>query len=188
VDKYTWVDIGSSHALSDLAAAFLWAQLQEAEAITASRMAIWDTYHRELEVLERHGVQRPQVPEHCVHNAHMYFLVLPDSVPRDEFIGAMRAEDIHPVFHYVPLHSSPAGKRVGRVAGELPNTDRAGSHLVRLPLWPAMTDSEVERVIEQTIRTIGELDGAGSPLSGQQIPGPVDLDLPVAESRHGQAP
>ena len=150
VDKYTWVDVGSSFLTSDINAAFLWAQVQHAEEILESRMAIWNAYHERLAPLEEAGVlRRPTIPEDCAHNAHMYYLLLGDQGRRDRFIESLAAQNIHALFHYVPLHSSTAGERFGRVAGELPVTDRAGGTLVRLPLWVGMSEGDVERVCER---------------------------------------
>jgi dTDP-4-amino-4,6-dideoxygalactose transaminase len=152
VDKYTWVDVGSSYALSDLAAAFLWAQLEEAAAITSMRLDIWERYHAAFEPLERAGkVRRPIVPDGCRHNAHMYYLLLPDAGARRHFISALAARDINAVFHYVPLHSSPAGLQHGRSDGPLPVTDDVARRLVRLPLWAGMSDAQVDRVIETVL-------------------------------------
>jgi dTDP-4-amino-4,6-dideoxygalactose transaminase len=149
VDKYSWVDIGSSYAPSEINAAFLWAQLEEAEAITARRLAIWRTYHAAFAELEEQGVaRRPIVPAACMHNAHMYYLLLPDLDSRARFIDELKRDGIHAVFHYVPLHSSDAGLRYGRPAGDLRVTDGVSERLVRLPLWAGMADGEVARVVD----------------------------------------
>jgi dTDP-4-amino-4,6-dideoxygalactose transaminase len=149
VDKYTWVDIGSSYALSDINAAFLWAQLEEAEPITARRLEIWARYHEAFAGLEEQGIaRRPVTPGDCSHNAHVYYLLLPDLDSRSRLIADLREVGIHAVFHYVPLHGSDAGRRYGRQAGDLTVTEDASERLVRLPLWPGMTDGEVERVID----------------------------------------
>jgi dTDP-4-amino-4,6-dideoxygalactose transaminase len=148
-DKYTWVDLGSSFLMSDLAAAFLWAQLEQAEEITAARLAIWQRYHDALEPLEEEGlVRRPIVPESCRHNGHLYHLRVSDRATRDALIDELRSAGIQAVFHYVPLHSSPAGRRFGRAAGDLPETDRASDRLVRLPLWVGMADRQVDRIAD----------------------------------------
>jgi dTDP-4-amino-4,6-dideoxygalactose transaminase len=147
VDKYTWVDVGSSYLPSEILAAFLAAQIEEAERITERRLAIWNAYHDAFHALESRGeLRRPIVPPHCRHNAHMYYLLLRDIDARSRFIAALKAADIHTVFHYVPLHSAPAGRRHGRVVGELPVTDRASDCLVRLPLW--LPDMDQQRVID----------------------------------------
>ncbi|WP_295543122.1 dTDP-4-amino-4,6-dideoxygalactose transaminase [uncultured Thiohalocapsa sp.] len=154
VDKYTWVDIGSSYLPGEIIAAFLWAQMEEAEAITARRLALWERYHAAFEPLERAGrVRRPVIPDGCGHNAHLYYLLLRDLGDRMAFIQAMKAEDIHCVFHYVPLHSAPAGQRVGRAVDGLPVTTDLADRLVRLPLWLGL-EEEQERVIEAALRML----------------------------------
>jgi dTDP-4-amino-4,6-dideoxygalactose transaminase len=149
VDKYTWTDLGSSYIPSELVAAFLCAQLDEAEAITAERRLIWDRYHTAFAELEARdiGIRRPTVPEHCVHNGHLYYLLLPDHAGRDAMIAALRMRGIGAPFHYVPLHSSEAGRRFGRTAGALPITDSLSERLIRLPMWSGMRE-ESERVIQ----------------------------------------
>lgn len=147
VDKYTWVDVGSSYLPGEIVAAFLAAQMEEAARITRERLAIWSRYHEALAPLEARGrVRRPVVPADCRHNAHMYHLLLRDLDERTRLIGAMKANGIHPVFHYVPLHSAPAGRRYGRASGPLAVTDDASDRLVRLPLW--LPDMDQERVVE----------------------------------------
>ena len=148
VDKYTWTDLGSSYIPSELVAAFLRAQLEEAEAITAERRIIWDRYHSAFVDLEARdiGVRRPVVPAHCVHNGHLYYLLLPDRGRRDALISGLRARVIIAPFHYVPLHSSEAGRRFGRTAGTLALTNNLSERLIRLPMWSGMRD-ESERVI-----------------------------------------
>jgi dTDP-4-amino-4,6-dideoxygalactose transaminase len=163
VDKYSWVDIGSSYAPSEINAAFLWAQLEDADEITAKRLAIWRTYHEAFADLEQQGVaRRPVVPGPCSHNAHMYYLLLPDLESRTRLIGELREAGIHSVFHYVPLHASEAGRRFGRQAGDLPVTEDASERLVRLPLWPGMTDEEVERVIDAVDSATAAIAGRSS--------------------------
>lgn len=136
VDKYTWIDIGSSYLPSELNAAFLYAQMLEAEVITQRRLSLWEKYHAAFCDIERSGkARRPVIPAWAKHNAHMYYLLLPDMKKRDAFIGKMREKGIHTVFHYVPLHSSPAGGKYGRANWELAVTDDISGRLVRLPLW-----------------------------------------------------
>ena len=152
VDKYTWVDIGSSYLPSELIAAFLWAQMEEAHSITQRRLGLWNTYHQAFADLERRGkVRRPQVPAHCEHNAHMYQLLLPSLEKRTAFIDALKAQGIHCVFHYVPLHTAPFGQQHGRAAGNLRHTLELSERLVRLPLWIGLEERQqevIERVIE----------------------------------------
>jgi dTDP-4-amino-4,6-dideoxygalactose transaminase len=146
VDKYTWVDVGSSYLPSELTAAFLLAQLEESAAITASRRRVWDWYHEALEPLEREGMlERPGTGG---ANAHIYFVLLPSLGKRTALIERLKSNGISAVFHYVPLHSSPAGLRYGRTAGSLAVTDDISDRLLRLPLWPDMTHDDVQSVIE----------------------------------------
>jgi dTDP-4-amino-4,6-dideoxygalactose transaminase len=136
VDKYTWVDVGSSYLPGELIAAFLWAQLQQGDDITRRRLGIWRHYHEALAPLEERGwLRRPIVPEGCAHNAHMYYVLLPSLAARQEVIRRMRERGVSPVFHYVPLHSAPAGKRFGRAATPMTHTDTLSERLLRLPLW-----------------------------------------------------
>ncbi|WP_295433055.1 dTDP-4-amino-4,6-dideoxygalactose transaminase [uncultured Thiodictyon sp.] len=156
VDKYTWVDIGSSYLPGEIIAAFLWAQMEEADAITARRLALWDRYHAAFEPLERAGrARRPIISDGCRHNAHLYYLLLRDLADRTAFIEAMNQADINCVFHYVPLHSSPRGLQVGRAAGELPVTSDLADRLVRLPLWLGLEEQQ-GRVIEAVGRVLQE--------------------------------
>jgi dTDP-4-amino-4,6-dideoxygalactose transaminase len=147
VDKYTWVDVGSSYLPGEITAAFLAAQLEEAEAITRRRLAIWDRYDAWAKPHELAGrVRRPIVPADCAHNAHMYYLLLPSLEARTRFIDALKQRGVGAVFHYIPLHSSPAGQRYGRTAAELPETDEASDRLVRMPLWAGL-EEHLEEVL-----------------------------------------
>jgi dTDP-4-amino-4,6-dideoxygalactose transaminase len=152
LDKYTWVDIGSSYLPGEIIAAFLWAQMEEADAIIARRLALWSSYHQAFAALEDSGrARRPIVPVECRHNGHMYYLILPSAQRRSAFIAQLKAQGIQAVFHYVPLHTSPMGKKVGRAAGALPNTAGLSERLVRLPFWlglEAEFDAVLERIIE----------------------------------------
>ena len=153
VDKYTWVDVGSSYLPSDINAAVLWAQLEACDRITQRRLEIWHQYHRAFTDLEtQNKLRRPIVPQHCQHNAHMYYLLLPNVAVRTAFIETLKQQGINTVFHYVPLHSSPAGKKYGRSSAELAHTETISEQLVRLPLWFGMTDSDVNRVIQTVIQ------------------------------------
>lgn len=148
VDKYTWVDVGSSYLPGEIIAAFLFAQLESAAAITDRRLAIWHRYHEAFADLEVEGrLRRPVVPGDREHNAHMYYLLLPDLAARTHLIARLRAVGIQSVFHYVPLHTSPMGARVGRSAGRLPVTLSTSDRLVRLPLWLGM-EEEQDRIID----------------------------------------
>jgi dTDP-4-amino-4,6-dideoxygalactose transaminase len=153
-DKYTWRDIGSSYLPSDIVAAFLWAQLESARSIIEWRMRLWRRYHEAFEGLEREGrLRRPVVPAHSRHNAHLYYLLLPDRRLRPDFLREMECKGIHTVFHYVPLHRSPAGRKYGRVSGPLRRTDELSGRLVRMPLWVGMGD-RIERVIDQARKSL----------------------------------
>jgi dTDP-4-amino-4,6-dideoxygalactose transaminase len=149
IDKYTWVDIGSSYLPGEVIAAFLWAQMEEAQSITQKRLDIWHRYHKALAPLEDAGkLRRPIVPADCQHNAHMYYILLESLKKRTEAIARLKEQGVNAVFHYVPLHSSPAGKRFGRPNGELRYTDNLADRLLRLPLWVGMDEAQ-DRVIAQ---------------------------------------
>lgn len=149
VDKYTWQEIGSSFLPGELIAAFLWAQLEEADRITRQRLVSWDLYHEALEPLERNKkLRRPIVPDECKHNAHMYYVLLAHDVDRQRVLETLKQNGIWAVFHYVPLHSSPAGQRYGRVHGGMSVTDDSSARLVRLPLWVGITPEEQGHVVE----------------------------------------
>lgn len=154
VDRYTWESIGSSYPPSEINAAFLWAQLEAAEWITAQRMAVWERYHEGLAALEAAGrLRRPVVPPDCRHNAHMYYVLVPCG-RRDAFIEELDRRGVNAVFHYVPLHSSPAGARYGRPSGGLTVTDAMSERLVRLPLWVGMEDAQVEHVVASVFEAL----------------------------------
>ena len=151
VDKYSWVDLGSSYLPGEINAAFLWAQMQDAESITRRRLDIWARYHQAFIELEGAGhVRRPVIPRDCMHNAHMYYLLLPSLEKRTAFIARLKQQGIQSVFHYVPLHSAPMGRKVGRAAGEMRVTLESSNRLVRLPLWLGLEDQH-ESVIEKII-------------------------------------
>ncbi len=148
VDKYTWVDLGSSFLPSELIGAFLWAQMEEAQSITRRRLALWDAYHQAFYGLEREGkLRRPAIPPDCTHNAHMYYILLADLDRRSQFIAALKAQGIQSVFHYVPLHDSPFGAEAGRAHGDLSLTKSLSDRLVRLPLWLGLEPQQT-RVID----------------------------------------
>jgi dTDP-4-amino-4,6-dideoxygalactose transaminase len=149
VDKYTWQDLGSSFLPSEITAAFLWAQLEQAEPITADRIAIWRRYHEMLAALEQRGVlRRPVIPPDCRHNGHIYYIVLGSADERRRVLAELKAKDIHAVFHYVPLHSSPAGMRFGRNAGDLAVTTSQAERLIRLPMWLGLSEAQQQRVCD----------------------------------------
>lgn len=148
VDKYTWIDKGSSYLPGELIAAFLYAQLEEAERIIAARLKVWDYYHQLLEPLEKSGKLRtPIIPPDCQHNGHMYYVLLNNLQIRTSLISYLKEQGMSSVFHYVPLHSSPAGQHYGRVHGDMNNTNRVSDCLLRLPLFPELGLSQIETVV-----------------------------------------
>lgn len=149
VDKYTWQDVGSSFLPSEIIAAFLWAQLEEAEHITRERIAIWRRYHTMLEPLEQSELlRRPIIPADCQHNGHMYYVLLAPGVDRQAVLRELKNDGIHAVFHYVPLHSSPAGMRFGRAHGDLSLTTLLSERLIRLPLWLGLGEAQQQRICD----------------------------------------
>lgn len=156
VDKYTWVDIGSSYLPGEIIAAFLWAQMQEADNISAQRLSIWHRYHSAFEKLEHaERLIRPTIPLGCEHNAHMFYLLLNDFADRTGFISEMKQYEINCVFHYVPLHSSPYGLVCGRAHGALTVTTCLADRLVRLPLWLGLEES-LDPVMERMLAYLGQ--------------------------------
>ena len=156
VDKYTWQEVGSSFLPGELIAAFLWAQLEEAESITNHRLAIWQRYHELMEPLEQTGLLcRPIVPADCQHNAHMYYVLLAPRIDRQKVLSELKKNDIYSVFHYVPLHSSPGGQRYGRAHGELEVTVRQSERLVRLPLWVGLSAKQQARIVDVLRNALG---------------------------------
>ena len=154
IDKYTWVDIGSSYLPSELIAAFLLAQFEAAQEIQRRRLLIWDTYHAAFEELETSGkVRRPIVPAHASHNAHMYYLLVRDLEMRTKVLAALRQRGIGAVFHYVPLHSSPAGLKYGRTHGSMAVTQNVSDRLLRLPLWPGLEES-LEEICQAVVQSV----------------------------------
>ena len=147
VDKYTWVDVGSSYLPGEVIAAFLWAQMEEARIITEKRLEIWNWYHEALAPLESEGMlRRPVIPSGCKHNAHMYYIILESLEKRTSLIQRLGEAGVSAVFHYVPLHSSPAGRKYGRVHGSLNVSESISDRLLRLPLWVGMDRAAVERI------------------------------------------
>lgn len=157
VDKYTWQEVGSSFLPGELIAAFLWAQLEEADRITQERLTSWQRYHQLLETLEAKGaLRRPIVPDECKHNAHMYYVLLNQKINRQQVLDAFKREEIYSVFHYIPLHTSPAGSRYGRAHGALEITNQQSERLVRLPLWVGLSEEQQDRVVEVLRKSVLE--------------------------------
>lgn len=147
VDKYTWMNYGSSYLPSELNAAYLWAQLEKADSINEARLACWNRYYENLNKLRESGkIELPVVPPHCVHNAHMFYLKTADIEERTEFIEYMKEKGVLTVFHYIPLHTAPAGVRFGRFHGEDEYTTKESERLVRLPMYYGLTLEQVEQI------------------------------------------
>jgi dTDP-4-amino-4,6-dideoxygalactose transaminase len=148
VDKYTWVDLGSSYLLSELQAAYLWGQLEMAESVLAKRLAIWDRYHQALLPFKKDkSIDLPIIPQLSQHNAHMYFIKLQNEEHRTDFINSLKSDGVVSAFHYIPLHSSPAGMKLGRFHGTDKWTTTESKRLVRLPVFYNMSDDELDKVI-----------------------------------------
>lgn len=157
IDKYTWVDIGSSYLLSDILAAFLFAQLEEMDQIQARRMRIYDAYCRALKPFQEKGLLRlPIVPAYANHNAHIFYILFEDMKTRDDVMARLRSQGILSVFHYIPLHTSPMGIRLGYKTGQLPITESMSARLLRLPMYAGMTDEELDYILKTLIEIIEE--------------------------------
>jgi len=156
VDKYTWVDVGSSFLPSELTAAFLYAQLEQGESITQRRLMVWNRYHWAFASLEADGlVQRPNVPLHCQHNGHIYYLLLKNLETRTRVLSHLKVNGVQATFHYVPLHSSPAGQRFGRAVGDMAMTDDVSDRLLRLPMSANVSMEEVDMIISLVFEALG---------------------------------
>jgi dTDP-4-amino-4,6-dideoxygalactose transaminase len=155
VEKYTWVDVGSSFLPGELVAAFLLAQLEQAHEITAGRRASWERYLEACAPLRSHGADLPSVPAECVHNGHLFHVLLPHRLSRSDTLRALSLRGVSAVFHYVPLHSSPAGRRFGRVASPMNVTDDCSARLLRLPLWTGMGADVPGRVAAELMAIVG---------------------------------
>lgn len=150
IDKYSWVDIGSSYLPSELNMAYLWSQLEIAEKMNELRLNLWNLYHEELKELEENGcIIRPFVPKHCKHNAHLYYIKVKDIEERDKLIAYLKKNHIQAVFHYIPLHNAPAGKKYGEFFGEDCYTTKESERLLRLPLYYGLTYEEAKEVVNQ---------------------------------------
>lgn len=152
VDKYRWMDYGSSYLPSELNAAYLYAQLEESQRINKKRLEIYDYYHKNLKCLAEEGkLEQPFVPEYCKHNAHMYYLKVKDMAVRTRLISYLREKGIMSVFHYVPLHSAPAGQKFGRFYGEDVYTTRESERLLRLPMFYNLDMEDVKRIVDAIV-------------------------------------
>ena len=152
VDKYSWQEAGSSYLPSVLNAAYLWAQLEEADAVNERRLEAWNQYYEELKPLEDAGrIELPKIPEGCIHNAHMFYIKVKDLMQRTDVLAYLKRQGIHAVFHYIPLHSAAAGKKYGYFYGEDVYTTRESDRLLRLPMYDGLTSEEIH-YITQTMK------------------------------------
>lgn len=150
IDKYTWVEAGSSYLPSDLNAAYLWAQLEKAEQVNEDRLASWNLYYEELKELQELGkIELPVIPEGCTHNAHMFYIKVKDLEERTRLLTYLKKNDIWAVFHYIPLHNAPAGQRYGRFHGEDRYTTKESERIVRLPMYYGLERSDLDKVCEK---------------------------------------
>lgn len=157
IDKYTWVNFGSSYLPSDMNAAYLYAQLEMADEIFEDRMNSWEHYRRELTPLAEKGrIELPVIPEHCTHNAHMFYIKAKDLEERTALLSFLKEREILSVFHYIPLHSAPAGKKFGRFSGEDVYTTRESERLARLPMYYGLKSEQVDYICEQIKEFYGE--------------------------------
>jgi len=154
VDKYTWVDVGSSFLPGELTAAFLWAQLERADDITSERVALWQRYYGASGPLIALGAALPYIPSDRTHNAHMFYVVLPPAAAQGAVLAELNRRNVNAVFHYIPLHSAPAGRRFGRAGSTMAITDDRSSRLIRLPLWVGMGDGVPQSVIAELVATL----------------------------------
>lgn len=156
VDKYTWINYGSSYLPSDMNAAYLYAQLEIAEEINNARLSIWTQYYESLKPLaEENRIQLPTVPEGCVHNGHMFYIKTADIEERTKLIDYLKENGIHAVFHYIPLHTAPAGQKFGRFHGEDRHTTRESERLLRLPMYYGLSEDEVEYICSHVRKFYG---------------------------------
>jgi dTDP-4-amino-4,6-dideoxygalactose transaminase len=154
VDKYTWVDTGSSYLPSDILAAFLYAQLEKLDEIQKSRLSVWNTYYRRLKEFEDAGIIRlPVIPDYAEHNAHLFYVLFNDEQARDQAMQGLKEQGVHAVFHYIPLHSAPMGQRFGYSEGDLPVTENLSGRLLRLPMYAGMKGDE----LRFTVSRVGNL-------------------------------
>jgi dTDP-4-amino-4,6-dideoxygalactose transaminase len=157
VDKYTWVDTGSSFLPSELVAAFLYAQLEEADKINEKRLSIWNAYYEGFQSLEKAGKLRlPVIPENCEHNAHMFYIVLPSAEQRDALLNNLTAREINAVFHYIPLHTSPMGRQIHPKPPQLPITEDLASRLLRLPMFFELAEAGIKYVVNSIFDVVGQ--------------------------------
>tara|TARA_B110000879_G_C11034400_1_gene456209 strand:- start:307 stop:1041 length:735 start_codon:yes stop_codon:yes gene_type:complete len=151
VNNYTWIDVGSSFMMSELNAALLYSQLEIVSEITSIRLKLWSKYNQAFSNLKNLGIQLPMPSKFTKHNAHIYYLLMPDKKSRNHLLDFLAGNNIQASFHFIPLHSSPAGKRFCRFIGNMQITNESSEQIIRLPLFPSMSTDEIERVINLTL-------------------------------------
>ena len=154
VNKYTWVDVGSSFLPGELIAAFLWAQLESAHDMTSERLRLWNRYAAGCAALQPLGVRCPVIPDYASHNAHLFYLLLPAGMSRSAVLTDLNDRGVNAIFHYVPLHDSPGGHRYGRTGSRMDVTVDLSGRLIRLPIWVGLQPSEVDRVIGSVTESV----------------------------------
>jgi len=170
VDRYSWVDVGSSYLPSEITAAFLLAQMEDGLAITNTRLKLWQHYHTLFEPLAMAGfLRRPKIPPHSQHNAHLYAIRVNDKKQRDCLLTHLNQRGIQGLFHYVPLHTAPAGKRYGRCHSTLPVTESVAQTLIRLPLWIGLSDTQIRTVVAAVSQFFQRRSTSITPL-GSKVP------------------
>ena len=148
VDKYSWVDVGSSYLMNDVSAAYLWGNLEKADEINQNRLNSWQKYYDGLKELENRGfIELPKIPDGCVQNAHMFYIKVKDLEERTALLDYLKKNDINAVFHYVPLHSAPAGLKFGRFDGVDNFTAKESERLIRLPMYYGLSDNEINKIL-----------------------------------------
>ena len=153
VDKYSWVDIGSSYLMNDVSAAYLWGNLEKSDEINQDRLRIWNRYYAELKIFEEQDLIRlPTIPKHCIHNSHMFYLKVKNLDERTAILKYLLENNILSVFHYVPLHSSEAGLRFGQFSGDDEFTTNESERLIRLPMYYGIEDKQVSKIIDSVIK------------------------------------
>lgn len=157
VDKYSWVDIGSSYLPSEIQAAYLWGQLEEIKEITKNRINLWNKYYQSLaSLIQLKKITLPFIPNNCIHNGHMFYIKVKDNKERTELLEHLKSDNVSAVFHYVPLHSSSAGTKYSRSHKALTFTEQESERLIRLPIWYGMDNSSLERVVQSINRFYSE--------------------------------
>jgi dTDP-4-amino-4,6-dideoxygalactose transaminase len=178
VDKYTWVDTGSSYLPSDILAAFLYAQLEKLDEIQKSRLFVWNAYYSRLKEFADAGIIRlPVVPDYAEHNAHLFYVLFADELTRNQAMDDLKEQGVHAVFHYIPLHSAPMGQRYGYSEGDLPVTESLSGRLLRLPMYAGMTGEELRFVVTRVREVVRELQRGFEDTIHRDLPQEADFEI-----------